>query len=93
MYRRVAKSKTPMAQRQVPATTGLVYGRVNGGPVPAPTPFRGTVMPTASMGMKMDMNMNVYGQTRPSYGYGDLGLDDYRALHYYGLDGFDNIDF
>lgn len=91
MYRRVAKSKMPtMAQ---PQTTGLVYGRVNAGPVPAPTPFQGTVMPTASMGMNMNMNMNVYGQSRPSYGYGDFGMDDYRALHYYGLDGFDNIEF
>lgn len=90
MYRRVARKKMPMAQ---PQSTGLVYGRVNNGPVPAPAPFHGTVMPTASMGMKMNMNMNVYGQTRAPYGYGDLGLDDYRALNYYGLDGFDNIDF
>ena len=92
MYRRVIKSKTrPTQPQQQP--TGLVYGRVNG-TVPAPAPFRGTVMPTASMDMNMNMNMRVSGQTsRPSYGYGDLGLDDYRALHYYGLDGFDNIDF
>ena len=91
MYRRVIKSNPRQTQTQRSAT-GLVYGRVNS-VMPAPAPFRGTVMPTASMDMNMRMNMSVYGQSRPSYGYGDFGMDDYRALHYYGLDGFDNIDF
>ncbi len=93
MYRRVIKSNPRQSQTQRPAT-GLVYGRVNG-VMPAPAPFIGTVMPTATMdmNMKMNMNMSVSGQSRPSYGYDDMGLDDYRALHYYGLDGFDNIDF
>ncbi len=61
----------------------VFIGKV-GGPYPAPPPASNINLP--SMGQD---------QGAPYYNgdYMDRGLDDYNALHYYGLDGLDNIDF
>ena len=88
MLRRVKKQNASSQQ----APTGIVYGRVNGN-YPAPPPLSGKiVLPT--IGMNSGTNTtNTVIYRGGGYTYGDMGLDDYRALHYYGLDGFDNIDF
>lgn len=92
MLRRVKKqniSSEPQSGRT------LVYGRVNGN-FAAPAPMNGRiVMPTIDMNMNANVNMNANAFSYPGerYSYGDRGLDDSRALHYHGLDDFDNIDF
>lgn len=87
MWRRVKTGENSVA----PNPQGRVFiGRVNG-PFPAPRPVRGNVtLPTVNMDANFGGNSYLYAGGQE---YGDMGLDDYRALHYYGLDGLDNIDF
>ena len=80
MFRRVLNPFRKKKER--PVFIGTV-----GGPVPAPPPTRSPInLPTVNMDAG-------YNNGNGCYGYSDMGLDDYRALHYYGLDGLDNIDF
>ena len=46
-----------------------------------------------SMDMNMNMNIGITGTFGGNRGYNEKYLDDFRALHYYGLDNYDNIDF
>ena len=93
MFRRV---KNPFKSKK---NQSVFIGTV-GGPVPAPPPTRGPInLPTANMGANVNGGGNIsYFSSNAYYGsngydYPDMGLDDYNALHYYGLDGLDNIDF
>lgn len=84
MWRRVKRNN---AEGKKPS---VFIGKV-GGPYPAPPPARGNIT-LPSVNMNMDMGMGGFPYAGGPV-YGDMGLDDYNALHYYGLDGLDNIDF
>ena len=86
MLRRVKRPVSKQASAPMQSPSSLVYGRVNG-PYPAPKPASSIVLP----GMNMNMNVGVQGGR--SSGCQNGAFDDFRALHYRGLDAYDNIEF
>ena len=93
MLRRVNKTdaKHPIQQqRRQQGAPRVFIGKV-GGPYPAPCAGMNGNLP--SMDMNMNMNIGITGTFGGNRGYNEKYLDDFRALHYYGLDNYDNIDF
>lgn len=82
MLRRIRRNRMNQNRPKV------VFQKV-GGPFPAPRPTSNVTLPMINQGGPTMGGMPGYYNGD----YMDRGLDDYNALHYYGLDGLDNIDF